>query len=261
MYRVVVVDDEYIVVEGIRALLGRIGADAEVAGTAQDGRSALSLIRELRPELVITDIRIPYMDGLSLIESCRELLPDTQYIVISGYQEFEYARTALRLGALDYIDKPITQDKLSAAFRRLRALEGGRASDAGDDPRCQERTGAVPVSASGSRDGSHAAVERVLAFIGEHYDRDIGLLELSELVGMNPAYLSVLFKEKVGISFIKYLTRVRVEKAKLLLAQGMKASEAGTAVGYNDPHYFYEIFKKNTGMTPGEYKAGGRHHE
>lgn len=269
MYRLVVVDDEYIVVEGIRALLKRLGTPAEVAGTAQDGRTALALIRETRPDMVITDIRIPYMDGLSLIESCREFLPETEYIVISGYQEFEYVRTALRLGALDYIDKPITQDKLAAALgrydERKRGAAGaslreedGRASECSGAPECPgESSFDMPAAAERAEAGGHTAIVRALSYIQQNYDRDIGLLELSELVGMNPAYLSVLFKENVGISFIKYLTGMRIEKAKQMLAEGRKASEVGTAVGYNDPHYFYEIFKKNTGMTPSEYKGRG----
>lgn len=269
MYRLVIVDDEKIVIQGIQVLLKRENIPCEVVGTASDGRQALSVIEKTRPDVVITDIRIPYVDGLSLIESCEEFLPDTDYIIISGYQEFSYARKALILGALDYIDKPVTKEKLAAAFERLEARRKGRArcrmpsKGSGANPQNEEsshnpqETGNDTDQAAGtrSRTFSNAAITRCLTYIQENYTRDIGLTELSDLVEMNPAYLSVLFKETVGTSFVKYLTRLRITKAKELLKAGMKASEVAAAVGYNDAHYFYETFKKNTGKTPSEYRA------
>ncbi|MCR5717361.1 MAG: response regulator, partial [Lachnospiraceae bacterium] len=119
MRRLVIVDDEYIVVEGIKAIIQRTGMDIKVVGSAGNGREALETIREMQPDLVITDIRIPYLDGLSLIEECREFLPETDYIVISGYTEFEYARRALLLGVKAYIDKPVTIEKLKDVIDRI----------------------------------------------------------------------------------------------------------------------------------------------
>lgn len=113
MYRLVVIDDEYIVVEGIKAMIARKKLEYEVVGCAYDGIHGLEIICETKPDLVITDIRIPGMDGLSMIESAKELCKDTAFVVISGYTEFEYARKALRLGVKGYIDKPISIDKLN----------------------------------------------------------------------------------------------------------------------------------------------------
>lgn len=287
MYRLVIVDDENIVVRGLQVLLQQMKIPAEVVGTAADGKTALAVIREKRPDVVITDIRIPYMDGLSLIESCKEFLPATDYIVISGYQDFEYARKALQLGTLDYIDKPVTKDKLRDAFVRLAERRkrlgrragipenaAGETDQTGADRMAEETlrsgmpaehpadaTGMAPepdgtgrACPQGGKRENHGAITRVLTYIQENYARDIGLSELADLVEMSPAYLSVLFKENVGTSFVKYLTRLRMEKAKELLAAGRKVSDVGAAVGYNDPHYFYETFKKNTGMTPSEYR-------
>ena len=113
MYRLVVIDDEYIVVEGIKAMIARKKLEYEVVGCAYDGIHGLEVIRETKPDLVITDIRIPGMDGLSMIEAAKEFCEDTVFVVISGYTEFEYARRALRLGVKGYIDKPISIDKLN----------------------------------------------------------------------------------------------------------------------------------------------------
>lgn len=119
MYRLVIIDDEYIVIEGIKALLARAKLPYEVVGWAYDGIHALEVIREQKPDMVITDIRIPGLDGLSLIEAAKEECPDTLFIVISGYMEFEYARRALSLGVKGYIDKPISIDKLKEVFDRI----------------------------------------------------------------------------------------------------------------------------------------------
>lgn len=119
MYRLVIVDDEYIVIEGIKALLSRAKLPYEVVGWAYDGIHALDVIREHQPDLVITDIRIPGLDGLSLVEAAKEICPDTTFVVISGYAEFEYARRALSLGVKGYIDKPISLEKLKDILERV----------------------------------------------------------------------------------------------------------------------------------------------
>lgn len=116
MYRLVVIDDEYIVVQGIKALISRLKLDYEVVGAAYDGIQGLEVIRSEKPDVVITDIRIPGLDGLSVIEAAKEECPDTYFIVISGYSEFVYAQRALTLGVKDYIDKPVTADKLKNAL-------------------------------------------------------------------------------------------------------------------------------------------------
>ena len=119
MYRLVVIDDEYIVVEGIKAMIGRQKLDYEVVGSAYDGIHGLDIIEKYKPDLVITDIRIPGMDGLSMIEAAKEVCPDTAFVVISGYTEFEYAQKALRLGVMGYIDKPISMEKLNAVLETV----------------------------------------------------------------------------------------------------------------------------------------------
>lgn len=112
MNTLVVIDDERIVLEAVKAMIERTKLDFDVVATAQNGIDGIAVIRDKRPDVVITDIRIPGLDGLSLIEETMEELPDTVYIVISGYREFEYARKALSLKVLDFIDKPITLEKV-----------------------------------------------------------------------------------------------------------------------------------------------------
>ena len=347
MYRLVVIDDEYIVVEGIKAMIGRQKLDYEVVGSAYDGIHGLDIIEKYKPDLVITDIRIPGMDGLSMIEAAKEVCPDTAFVVISGYPEFEYAQKALRLGVMGYIDKPISMEKLNAVletvekncFRARREkneyeenrrrqekiskiLEEGingmlnenvekfyrSAKEIFDElellypddqelrrevykylcmlcdilqenrkdiPRnelvsfhemekCTEREQIrnysqriisdigkyLEAEKTGSR---HGTILELLAYIEQHYNEDIGLNELADMVQMSPAYLSVLFKSEVGMSYVKYLTNLRIEHAKEFLKEGRKVYEVSELVGYHHYRYFSDTFKKYVGQTPKAY--------
>ncbi|NLC75907.1 MAG: response regulator [Clostridiales bacterium] len=243
MHRIFIVDDEEIVIEGISTIIERYMPDCVVTGSATDGISARNEILEKKPDVLVTDIRIPGMDGLSLIEDVRQFLPDMICIVISGYMEFEYARRALQMGVKDYIDKPVTIEKLKKSIENLGRFDNVKKAEHEDVPD-------VKMTETG-----HSAIDRALAFINDNYDRDIGLSEVASVVDMNPAYLCVLFKENVGESFIKYLTKVRINKAKSLLASGMKVVDVSGMVGYNDCRYFCDIFKKHENMTPNEYKS------
>ncbi|MBQ8031952.1 MAG: response regulator [Butyrivibrio sp.] len=244
MKRMVIVDDERLVIEGIKAIIKRIEADVEVVGSAQDGMQTQRVIKNLNPDIVITDIRIPYLDGLSLIEECKEYCPDTVFIIISGFQEFEYARKAIRLDVLDYITKPVTIDKLKAVLECADKKLGREETEASAEKEIEKQ----------KPDSGHKAIDTIVEYIEKNYSKDVGLTELSELVGMNPAYLSALFKETLGKTYIKYLTGLRVEKACQFLKEGNKVSAVASMVGISDVHYFGEIFKKYTGMTPREYR-------
>lgn len=335
----VVIDDEYIVVEGIKAIINRYELDYEVVGFAYDGIHALEVIREQKPDVVITDIRIPGLDGLSLIEAAKEFLPKTVFVVISGYMEFEYARRALYLGVKGYIDKPITIDKLTQVLKKVeqswKETRGNssplsqyiddsiHAIHNNDEEELQTHTKLfleclqkscqslseyknesykylcvllgifweqkkqqereVMISlleievletyndvfdyvnhivsiicnkmAAGKTASSHKIVIKLLEYISENFNQDIGLNELADMVKMNPAYLSILFKEEVGMSYIKYLTQLRMDKAKSLLLEDYKVVQVSEMVGYHNYRYFCDIFKKHVNQTPNEYKG------
>ncbi len=119
MRRAVIVDDEAIVMQGLTAIVKRLGLNVEIVGTAGNGVDGCRVIKECRPDLVITDIRMPALDGLSMIEEVQDELPDIKFIIISGYTDFVYAKRAITLGVYDYIDKPITIEKVKTLFEKI----------------------------------------------------------------------------------------------------------------------------------------------
>ena len=118
-YKVFLVEDEIATREGIRDAVDWRAAGYQFCGEAPDGEIALPLIRERRPETVITDIKMPFMDGLQLCRILRETLPATKIIILSGHDEFKYAQEAIQIGVTEYLLKPIVPQDLVAALRKV----------------------------------------------------------------------------------------------------------------------------------------------
>lgn len=489
MLKAVIFDDEHIVLQGLRQMIEWERYGIELIGTAADGITALQVFRESKPDIVLTDIRMPGMDGLQLIEIAAAESPRSVFIVFSGFNEFEYVRRAIGLGVVDYLEKPVTVAKIEDAMRRtisrikkeqafsemkmkweesreallekatldlllaggraeqkwrelfskneanvkavtvlafqdgqitlprhpeysiifvangneqlaivfhyksspealwdvlitvsgsttgaigsgrtyesisdaprsyreaIRALRYGRfleeigwtriedvegreerlpldlslheevvsvslrtgdqeglfqmldsfevwteeqkltperveqellkltylglevAKEMGCSPReladihplelhemqaredmfrwLQAKLKQVLLATGIRRTHRHSAVEKALEFMNERCGDDISLQDLSEYIGLNPTYFSLLFKEQMGISYIKYLTGVRMERAKALLRTGLRVNEVSEKVGYLNYRHFTELFKKAVGTTPGQYR-------
>lgn len=117
---VLVADDEERVCALICALIDWDALDLHLVGTAYDGIQALQLIKETQPDLVITDIRMPGLDGLQLISHAKELQPQLQFIIISGHKQFDYAQSAIKFGVGEYLLKPIKKAELNQTLQRMR---------------------------------------------------------------------------------------------------------------------------------------------
>lgn len=112
MLKVFLVEDEYVVREGIKRNVDWQAHGYEFCGEAGDGELAFPMIQKLRPDIVITDIRMPFMDGLALSRLIKKELPQTEIIILTGFEEFEYAKEALRIGVAEYLSKPINGEEL-----------------------------------------------------------------------------------------------------------------------------------------------------
>jgi two-component system response regulator YesN len=119
MIKVFLVEDEFVVREGIKEIIDWTGNGFEFVGEASDGELAYPLIQESKPDILITDIKMPFMDGLELSRLVKARLPDIKIIILSGYDEFEYAKEAISIGITDYLLKPITGAKLLTAVKKV----------------------------------------------------------------------------------------------------------------------------------------------
>jgi Response regulator containing CheY-like receiver domain and AraC-type DNA-binding domain len=489
MLKAVAFDDEKIVLLALQSVIEWENYGIELVGTADNGVDAIQMVRDLNPDIVLTDIRMPGMDGLELIEVISMESPATKFIVFSGFNEFEYVRRAIGLGVVDYLEKPVTVNKIRSAIEKtirqivhqlevnamkskleenhkdllekatqdlllngesmlekwaglyrqedriqaitvlafsdkpdklfevalsdmirikngaehlvvmihyefpmesiwetlfewsnentilfgsgrtygslvdaprsyreaLRALRYGRFMKENGWIRIQDIEGNVDFANALNRheeavvlslrtldkealdkalvsfekwvetqkldpekaeheilklvyrglevvkdvdqeiqlsgmiiphhelsgmqtreemmvwlqgrlelimnwlranhdSNKNAAIKKALVYLDANYGNDVYLQELAEYVGLNPTYFSLLFREEMGITYIKYLTNLRIEHAKTMLREGLRVNEVSGKVGYLNNRHFNEIFKKQVGMTPGQYK-------
>jgi two-component system response regulator YesN len=243
MYAMLVADDEPWIRERIISSIDWAGVGVIVVGEAADGEEALRLCRKLDPDIVITDIRMPGINGLDFIKALRESGISTKIIIISGYGEFEYARQAIKLGASDYILKPVENNELVLVVNKcIRELE-------------QEARKKPILDYTPEAGKKRNTIEMALAFIRERYNQPITLTDVAKDVKLNPSYFSKLFKDSTGTSFSRYLTHFRMEKAmELMNDPTRRISEIANMVGYENVQYFIRVFKSFTGISPRIYK-------
>lgn len=251
-----VFDDEYIVLHGLQSMIDWSKYGIELIGTASNGQAALDLFMTHRPDIVFTDIRMPIMDGLQVVEEILSEAPETMCIVFSGFNEFEYVKRTIKLGVVDYLEKPITIPMMEEAIQKTINRINQERFISSLKSKWEESQLEIleKESLEDHYERKHVAVENACRYMETYFDKDLSLQKVADHVGMNSTYFSLLFKEEMGKSYIKYLTGLRMERAKNLLREGVKVTDVSKIVGYYSYRHFSDLFKKNVGVTPGQYK-------
>ncbi|WP_274365896.1 response regulator transcription factor [Paenibacillus thermotolerans] len=245
--KLLVVDDEPVILQGIIRIIQRENTPFTEIAEAADGFEALEKIERLQPDLIITDIHMPEMDGLELIRRTRQRNRDDRFVILSGYNEFQYAKLALQYRVIDYLLKPI--DKLE-----LFALLDKTAQSILHDRSRERPTIKLPAS-SDAKTGS-VSLAKIIRCIEEHYRTDLSLDKVAEHAGLHPNYVSMLLSKELGTTFLQYLHSIRMKKAQELMSEhpDWPVHVIADMVGYENQRHFFKVFKKYTGMTPGQFK-------
>ena len=180
MLKAVIIDDEYIVISGLKSVVewGKFGI--EIVGEAIDGISGYEIIEKCRPDIILTDIRMPGMDGISLIEKAKEFLSDAFFVIFSGYREFEYVKKAISIGVLDYIEKPVTVEKVENVLRKIKKIHESRLDFLQMKRKLDEtESGIIEKTLLNMLKGGNIQ-EEALAEITEKYD--VNLLGIRDLI-------------------------------------------------------------------------------
>ena len=241
MYRVMIVDDEKAIRSLLKISVDWKNFDMEPVGEASSGAEAINIIDEIRPDVVFADIKMPFMDGIELSRILTDRYPGIKIIILTAFNDFEYARQCVGLGVCEYIMKPINPAKIREALKKIKASL---------DERIVEVPPEIPEEAM------ILNMDKIQKYIYNHYnDPDINLTSIAQHFGFNASYLSRRFKNETGTGIIDYLTKCRMEKAVEYAKSHTLMYIAAQKVGINDPNYFSKCFRKYTGQTYSDYSA------
>jgi two-component system response regulator YesN len=247
-YKMLICDDERRIREGVRQAVDWASIGIDTVETAADGEEGWAWVCDHRPEVVLTDIRMPKMDGLAFLNKIMVAFPYTKVILLTGYEDFSYAQQAIRSRAYDYVMKPTNPDTL---LRTCKSALEDRAANV-------KRT----VLMEPFQDEPDLLAEQIIRYVQDHYMDTISLETAAKEIHMSTVHLNRIMKKDMGTTFLEYLTHVRIEEAKRLLQKTKKTvHEICFDIGYNDPKYFSQLFRKMTGSKPSEFAVELRSRE
>lgn len=254
MYQVIVAEDEDIIRKGLVYSVPWAEMDCYVVAEARNGVEGAEAIRKHHPDIVIADINMPVMDGLKMI---RETYEEYEYaaIILSGYSSFEYAQEAFMYGVIGYLLKPFDRNEIRDAVQRAKKelevrriyMNSERDKEGWKDLKLlEEQT---------SRQELDSVVKQMLDFVSQNYQKKIVMRDVVDTLNYSETFLNKKFKEAMGVTFIEYLNRYRIQKALEILQQdqGVRITEVAWRCGISDEKYFRNVFKKYIGCSPKEY--------
>lgn len=259
MLKVLFVDDDAIARRSMATRIDWASNGWKLIYTAKDAVDALDYMKQEQPDVIISDIKMPVMDGISMAMIARNYYPDIKYIFLSGYKEFEYAKQALKLNAVDYLNKPVDNEQLTKVIKEAEILsEKDRLANEliRSHFRSYENTSISETHLKAANAEDVDLLSQVKKYLEQNYWReDLTLTKIAEHFYVNHCYLTSLFKEAFGINLYDYLIQTRMKKAGHLVATtNMKVYEIAEAVGYKNSQYFSVSFKKYFHCTVMEYK-------
>lgn len=238
MIRVMVLDDEQIIRKGIVKIIRENVPDVETITECSSSEECLSKLEAAPVDLLLTDIRMDGIDGLELLQIIRQKKWNMAVILISGYSDFEYCRKAICYQAYDYLLKPIDKRELIRIVNRYAA-----------------RYAAEPDGEAKTTLPEHQTVKEMKKYIRSNYQKHLSMEELGERFCLNANYISQLFKKEEKCAISVYITRIRMEMARIYLKDCTRQiAEVAQMVGYESPKQFTIAFKKYFGYTPSEYR-------
>lgn len=191
------------------------------------------------PHVVVTDVRLPGMNGIELSSRLLSAGRRIEVIMLSGFDDYEYVRSALTLGAVDYVLKPVADDELfraiDLAFDRL----------------------GVSLSLNGLGSDANVTREALVQCVDDHVFEPVGVQEIADMLRITPSHASARFRQLTGTTITAYVRRRRIDQARRLLqTPTLSVKEISAMLGYRFPHHFAREFRRLTGKSPSEFRSG-----
>ncbi len=249
MYTLLLLEDEPLIRRGIKTLIDLESLAISTILEAADGEQGLHLLHTHTVDFVLADINMPKMNGLEFARQAKQYNENIKIAFITGYDDLDYAVSAIKIGVDDYVLKPVSRADITDVLRHLA------------DKKTKEKTQMQQMHIAFEFLGDVGTVhgiekETVLSFLEKNLaNPSLNLPLVAQSMGFSEGYFSQLFKKWFSVPFREYVLHLRLEKSKLLLlSTQLKNYEIAQSVGIADPNYFSACFKREYKMTPSEYR-------
>lgn len=246
MYKVVIIDDEPVIVEGLIRTIEWEKNGCQVVGFAYDGAEGISLIEKEKPDIIFSDISMPKIDGLTMIASIKSQFPKTHITILTGYRDFDYAQKAISLGVSRFLLKPSKMNELEEALAfMIQELDKNKVDESEAKEESIKEEGAA----------SSFIVKNAKKYIEENYMKKLTLSDVADHIYVSQWHLSKLLNKYCGKNFSEILNTTRINEAKKLLKNpSYRIGDITEMVGFSDMAHFSRVFKKIEGKSPNEYR-------
>ena len=248
LYQIIIIDDEPWALNYMKKIFERRDLGFHICAAVSNAEAALKLIPSVHPHVIITDIQMPKITGLELLQKIKETAPECEVVIVSAYSNFDYAREALQHHAFDYCVKPVSMQDAQLLLQKLRThLEKHHQTAVPVANDVDAFTKPDPVAES--------SFQELLVYIKNNFTQRLFLKELATQFALSPNYCCSLFTKTTGLTFSQYITKLRMEKALLLLQNPtLTINDIARLTGYDDQIYFSKVFKKYYSLTPSQYR-------
>lgn len=256
MISVIIVEDEEMIRQGLVSTINWLEMDSVVVADAKDGEEGLEKIMKYNPDVVISDIRMPKLNGLDMIEKAKSLGLNFESIMLTSYSDFEYAKKSIDLKVQDYILKPISEDKLKEVMAVVKEKCYGEKYSQKLNEVAKHLISVMDIEEYFNDAMGNKHVTYALEQVKLRFKEKISIEAIADELCISASYLSRTFKKSVSMNFLEFLNRYRVTCAIELLSIGKyKVYEVSEQVGYSNYKHFFEIFKKYTNKSPSDFIA------
>lgn len=252
MYQILIVEDEKIIRKGLTYGINYEEKGCIVVGEAKNGQEGMEKIKELQPDIVITDINMPIMDAFDMFEETLDYSYST--IIISGFDEFENAQKAIKYGVTEFIVKPIKKEDLYEAIDR--AIEERKIWKVIQERKSnKEKLIGIDLLIPQEEVVSDRVVLEMINYVKQNYSKKFIFEDVAKEIGYSPTSLYNKFKKGTSLTFNDYLNRYRIQQAvHILINTDELVYEIAEKCGFNNYKYFNKVFNKYIGITPSEFK-------
>ena len=236
MFKVFIVDDDELIVNQIASDVPWMDNGFEVIGTETNPKKAVERVQELKPDVIFSDLKMPYLDGHSFMKTVREQGIETEFVMLSAYGTFEDARTFFQQEGFDYLLKPLQIQEVQLVLEKLAKRLNKKY------PQKEEEEVTNP------------AFMELVEYVKKHYSEKFTLEQLGKKFGLSGGYICSLFAKNYNTTLTCFMTKVRMECAVSLMCDGNNSlKNIAMECGYKDYFYFNKVFKGYYGIAPSKY--------